>query len=221
MTKKLIIFGVGQVAELAHFYFTKDSKYRVEAFVVDSGFHSVKSFLSLPVFDFETAIKKFKPNDYRMFVAIGYSNLNYARKAAFDKAKKEGYKLTSYVSSKASILTEIPVGENCFILEDNTIQPLVEVGNNVTLWSGNHIGHHSKIGSHTFISSHVVVSGNVLIGEQCFLGVNSTIRDGIELGDRTVVGAGSLIMKSAPSDSVFIPKPTQLSPFTSDRLGGI
>ena len=52
-----------------------------------------------------------------------------------------------------------PPGDNCFILEDNTVQPFVTIGNNVTLWSGNHIGHDSVIEDDCFISSHVVVSG--------------------------------------------------------------
>ena len=47
--------------------------------------------------------------------------------------------------------------------------------------SGNHIGHHSVIRDHAFISSHVVVSGRVEIGEQCFVGVNATLRDHIRL----------------------------------------
>ena len=49
------------------------------------------------------------------------------------------------------------------------------IGDNVTLWAGNHIGHHSTIGDHAFITSHVVVSGHVRVGEYSFLGVNATI----------------------------------------------
>ena len=51
------------------------------------------------------------------------------------------------------------MGDNCFIFEDNTVQPFVTLGNNLVLWSGNHIGHHSTLRDHCFISSHVVISG--------------------------------------------------------------
>ena len=91
------------------------------------------------------------------------------------------------------------------ILEDNTIQPFVEIGDNVIMWSGNHLGHDVKIGDHTFISSHVVISGFTIIGESCFLGVNSTFKDDITVGDRTLVGAGAIIMKSTTEDSVWLP----------------
>lgn len=221
MSKNLVVFGKGNIADLAIWYFNSDTDYKVIAQCAHLDHINHEEDTDRGIVDFYTVPEIASPEEAEMFIAIGYSKVNSARRGIFLEAKEMGYTLASYVSSKASVLSEKPIGENCFILEDNTIQPFAEIGENVTLWSGNHIGHHSKIGNHTFVTSHVVVSGNVNIGEQCFLGVNSTIRDGIELGDRTVVGAGSLVMKSAPPDSVFIPKPTQPSAFTSDRLGRI
>jgi UDP-3-O-[3-hydroxymyristoyl] glucosamine N-acyltransferase len=116
------------------------------------------------------------------------------------------------------VLNEGRIGENCFILEDNTIQPFVTIGNNVTLWSGNHIGHHSTIHDHTFIASHVVVSGGVVIGEQCFFGVNVTLRDHITIGDMCVVGAGTMLLADAEREGVYIGTATERSTLPSTRL---
>ena len=113
------------------------------------------------------------------------------------------------------------IGENCFIFEDNTIQPFVSIGNNVTLWSGNHIGHHSVIRDHTFIASHVVISGGVEIGEQCFIGVNATLRDHIKVGDRCVIGAGALLLADAAPEGVYVGAATDRSKVPSTRLKSI
>ena len=83
-----------------------------------------------------------------MFVALSYAKMNQVREAKYADARALGYELVSYVSSRCSFLTQYPIGDNCFILEDNTVQPFVRIGNNVTLWSGNHIGHDSSIGDH-------------------------------------------------------------------------
>ena len=115
-------------------------------------------------------------------------------------------------------MNEGKIGENCFILEENTIQPFVTIGDNVTLWSGNHIGHHSTIMNHTFISSHVVVSGGVEVGEQCFIGVNSTLRDHITVGNKCVIGAGVLLLGDAKNESVFIGKATEEKNFPSSEI---
>lgn len=221
MRKPLVIFGSGDIAQLAHYYFSTDSNYEVVAFTVDANYIKESEFCGLPVVAFENVARKYPPGSYDFFVALSYSKLNAVRKEKFLAAKKTGYKLVSFISSRATVLNEGRIGENCFIFEDNTIQPFVTIGNNVTLWSGNHIGHHSVIHDHTFIASHVVVSGGVEIGEQCFVGVNATLRDHIKIGDRCVVGAGALLLADAPPEGVYIGTATERSKVPSTRLRGI
>jgi sugar O-acyltransferase (sialic acid O-acetyltransferase NeuD family) len=221
MKKNLVIFGSNELAELSHYYFSNDSDYNIQAFCLDGEYIKESSFLNLPVIAFEELISQFPPDANSLFVALSYSKINALRKEKFLVAKSLGYELPSYISPKASILNEGAIGENCFILEDNTIQPFVKIGNNVTLWSGNHIGHHSVIHDHTFIASHVVVSGGVEIGEQCFIGVNATLRDHIKIGSRCVLGAGSLILNDVEDEGVYIGKSTERSRVPSSRLRGI
>lgn len=218
MKKPLVIFGSGEIAELAHFYFSTDTTHEVVAFAVDASYIREPEFCGLPVVAFEDVSEKYPPESHVFFVALSYSKLNSVRKEKFLAAKVKGYKLVSFISSRATVLNEGKIGENCFILEDNTIQPFVTIGNNVTLWSGNHIGHHSVIHDHSFIASHVVVSGGVEIGEQCFVGVNATLRDHIRVGDRCVVGAGALLLADAASEGVYIGTATERSRVPSTRL---
>lgn len=221
MKKPLVIFGSGDIAQLAHYYFSTDSSYEVVAFTVDANYINESEFCGLPVVAFEDVAKNYPPDSYDFFVALSYSKLNAVRKEKFLAAKEMGYKLVSFISSRATVLNEGRIGENCFIFEDNTIQPFVKIGNNVTLWSGNHIGHHSVIHDHTFIASHVVISGGVEIGEQCFVGVNATLRDHIKIGDRCVVGAGALLLADAAPEGVYIGTATERSKVPSTKLRGI
>lgn len=218
MKNKLVIFGSTDIAELALYYFNNDSNYEVSAFTVDKDHIKQETFCGLPIVDFAQIDEFYPPTDYQIFIAIGYNNLNELRKSKYIEAKMKGYKLASYVSSKATVLNNRQFGENCFIFEDNTIQPFVKIGNNITLWSGNHIGHHSLIKDHTFLASHVVVSGGVQIGEQCFIGVNATLRDHIEIGDRCIIGAGALILTDTMADGVYLGSATSRSKVPSSRL---
>lgn len=221
MKKPLVIFGSGDIAQLAHYYFSTDSNYEVVAFTVDANYIKASEFCGLPVVAFEDVAKNYPPDSYDLFVALSYSKQNAVRREKFLAAKEMGYKLVSFISSRATVLNEGRVGENCFIIEENTIQPFVTIGNNVTLWSGNHIGHHSVIHDHTFIASHVVISGGVEIGEQCFVGVNATLRDHIKIGDRCVVGAGALLLADASPEGVYIGTATERSKVPSTRLRGL
>jgi sugar O-acyltransferase (sialic acid O-acetyltransferase NeuD family) len=220
--KKLVIFGITDASELANYYFSIDSEYEVVAFTVDSSYvPSSKIFCNLPVVPFEDLSNLYPPESHTLFIALGYSSLNKLRKEKYYASKSMGYKLASYISTRATILNGGRIGENCFILEDNTIQPFVTIGNNVTLWSGNHIGHHTQIYDHCFFASHVVVSGRVKIFESCFIGVNATLRDNIIVGERCVIGAGALLLRDAEPDGVYLGGETMRSRVPSNRLRAI
>lgn len=218
MKKQLVIFGTGDIAQLAHFYFSTDSEYAVAAFTVDADFMTDSSFCGHPVIAFEELGSHFPPDQCELFVALSYSKINAVRKNKYLAARDLGYKMASFVSSGATVLNDHCIGDNCFIFEDNTIQPFVTIGNNVTLWSGNHIGHHSTIKDHCFIASHVVVSGGVEIGEQCFIGVNATLRDHIRIGEKCVIGAGALLLDDAEPEGVYVCKATDRAKIPSSRL---
>lgn len=218
MKRPLVIFGAAEQAQLAHYYFSADSAYEVVAFTVDASHLTQDRFCGLPVAPFEQVAKIYPPDSHDFFVALGYSKLNQLRKEKYLAAKSLGYRLASYISSRASVLNDGQIGDNCLILEDNTVQPFVKIGVNVTLWSGNHIGHHSTIRDHCFIASHVVISGRVDIGESCFIGVNATLRDHIRIGDRCIIGAGALILADAEDGGVYVGAATARATIPSNRL---
>ncbi len=218
MTKPLIIFGTGDIAQLAHYYFTRDAGRTIAGFTVDQAFVTASSFCDLPVVPFETVQDHFPPQHHDMFIALSYARLNQLRREKYLDAKTRGYALASYISSRATVLNDYQIGDNCFLLENNTVQPFATIGNNVTLWSGNHIGHHATIADHCFITSHTVISGGVHIGAASFIGVNATLRDHINVGEQCVIGAGALIMADTPAHSVFIGAATAVSGVPSTRL---
>lgn len=214
----VVIFGAGDIARLAHYYLTHDTEHRVVSFVVDHAYRTEDVFLGLPCLDFERSTEHFPPSQCKMFVALSYAKMNKVRAEKYYAAKAKGYELISYVSSKCTYLTDAPVGDNCLILEDNTVQPYVKIGNNVTMWSGNHIGHDSTIEDHCFISSHVVISGHVHIRPYCFIGVNATLRNSITIAAGSLIGAGAIIMKNTVEKGVYIPARTAVFQKTSDEI---
>lgn len=201
----IIIFGTGDIAQIANYYFEIDSAYDVVAFTVDQAYMTSSEFEGKPVLAFEEIEQHYPSDTHKMFIALSYAKLNTVREDKYHAAKNKGYELVSYVSSRCSYMSQYPCGDNCFIFEDNTIQPFVKIGNNVTLWSGNHIGHHSTIHDHNFISSHVVVSGHCTIESHNFIGVNSTIGHNVTIASRNIIGAGSIITKSTEPESVYVP----------------
>jgi sugar O-acyltransferase (sialic acid O-acetyltransferase NeuD family) len=214
----IVIFGAGDIAQLADYYFTHDSSFRVAGFTVDDAYLKAAEFNGRPIVPFESVTQVFPPERFGLFIAVSYTKMNDVRAEKAAAARAKGYRLVSYLSQRATVFPGLQLKENCFILEDNTIQPFAQIGANVTLWSGNHIGHHAIIDDDVFVASHVVVSGGVKIGQGSFVGVNATLRDHVTIGRKCVIGAGALVLEDQPDFSVVAPRGTERSPVPSTRL---
>ncbi len=200
---KVIIFGMQDYAELAHYYLEKDSPHEVVAFCVNKAYiPEGGQFRGLPVLAFEDVDQTHPAQDFCFFAPMSPKNMNRDRERVFNEIRAKGYRMISYVSSKATLFDN-EIGENCFILENNTLQPFTRVGNNVVLWSGNHLGHHSHIHDHVTFTSHVVMSGHCDIGAYSFLGVNSTLRDGIRIAEGGFIAMAAAVMKNTEPWSVY------------------
>jgi len=202
----VVIFGVLDTAELAWYYLTHDSAHTVAAFCVNQEYLQEREFHGLPVVAFEDVETIYPPAEFRFFAPMTGRKMNKNREKIYFEAKAKGYELISYVSSKATLFNNA-IGDNCFILENNTIQPFTKIGNNVVLWSGNHIGHHGHIKDHVFFTSQVVLSGHCVVESYSFFGVNATIRDYLHIAEGTLVGMAASITRNTEAWGVYVGNP--------------
>ena len=217
-TKKLVIIGTGETGLIAREYFQYDSEYEVIAYSANEEHITDRELDGLPVVPLESLEDLYPPSQYEIFVAISSGKLNRNRTKTFLEAKSKGYKCASYVSSRAFVWRNVEIGENCFIFESNTLQPFVRIENNVTLWSGNHIGHNTIIKNNCFISSHCVISGFCEIGESSFLGVNCTIENDTKIAKDNFIGSGAVIRKNTSEREFYQEPQTELAKIDSFRL---
>ena len=207
---KVIIFGVQDFAQLAKFYLQHDSEHEVVAFSVHKQYLPAgETFEGLPVVAFEDVEETFPASEFKFFAPMSPSRMNKLRESVYYQIRDKGYEMISYISSKATMFPGTSIGDNCFILEDNTIQPFTSIGNNVVLWSGNHIGHHSVIKDHVSFTSHVVLSGHCVVESFAFFGVNATIRDGIHIAEGSFIAMAAAITKDTEPWGVYKGNPAK------------
>jgi len=215
---RLVIFGCGRGADVAARYFTSDSAHDVCGFAVERPYLSSDRFRGLPVVDFATVQQNFPPDEFQMFVPLGFQKMNGLRAEKYAEAKRKGYGCASYISSKLASHDEIKAGENCFILENNTVNYDVRIGNNVVIWSACQIGDQGVIGDHVWISSHAVLAGQVTVGEYSFLGVNCTITNYVKVAKKSFVGAGAVISQNTVESGVYVVEGTKRFNMQSEQF---
>jgi sugar O-acyltransferase (sialic acid O-acetyltransferase NeuD family) len=208
-TDKLVIIGDGETAQIAYEYFSFDSAYEVVAFAVEEKYLKASLLVGLPVVPYEELNSLYSPENYSAYVAISYTQLNRLRTRLYAATKQKGYRLASYVSSKAFAWRNVEIGDNTFIFENNVIQHQAKIGSNVILWSGNHIGHQTVIHDNCYVSSHVVISGFCEVGESCFMGVNSCVGDNLKIAKDCIIGAGAVVVKDTEPGKVYVGNPAK------------
>lgn len=221
MSDKLILIGTGEIANIAYEYFMKDSPYEIMGFAVNSEYKTTNKFRNLPVYCVENLSNEYPPESCKVFIAMGNGRLNYDRTHMYNVMKKKGYTCASYINSHSIIWHNVILGENCFILEQNVLQPFTTIGNNVFMWSGNHLGHQSHIRDNCFISSHVVISGMCEIGENTFMGVNSSVAHSVKIAKDNYIAMGAAINKNTKENSIYRGNPAQTFDITAKEYCGV
>lgn len=200
INKKLVIYGVGSFAEYAEYLFENDSQYSVKGYCMEKSFleNQENKIYNKQVTVFEELEKKFSPEHYHLFIAVGN---NVIRERIYSAAKEKGFKLATYLSSKAVYWDNLVIGENCFVGDGSVIQPFTEIGNNSIFFTVI-LGHHCKIGSHALLSG-CTLGGSVQVGDYSFLGLHSSIKEKISIGNKNIIGMGVVIASNTQSNEIY------------------
>jgi sugar O-acyltransferase (sialic acid O-acetyltransferase NeuD family) len=213
----LVLFGAGHIAQVAKVYIDRHGPDRVVGFTVDSGFMTGDSLDSLPVVAWEELEGRFPPGEVKLLGPLSYRRMNDFRRDRHREGRSRGYEFSSFIHPACHIYTE-DIGENCFILESNIIQPFARIGAGVMMWSGNHIGHHCVVGDYCFLSSQVGFGGGANIGARCFVAGKAGVDSGVSVGEGCFLGFGVVVKNDLPADSVVPGVADAIAPYAAHRI---
>ena len=218
MKKGLVIFGIGKIAEVVYYYAKEECKYNVVGFTVDEQYKKLETFQGLPVEAFEKIELTYPPEQFDMFVAVGYHDLNKLRESKCAEAMAKGYQLVSVISPKVNLPTNVTTGWNCFIMPPSLVHPCVQIKNNVFVFSGAMVAHHSVIEDNCWLTSCCNISGNVKLGANTFVAVNATVGHSVSIGKNCFLGANSLVTKNLEDEKVVISESSKPLRLTSSQF---
>jgi UDP-3-O-[3-hydroxymyristoyl] glucosamine N-acyltransferase len=161
--QRLVVFGAGTLARLARRYFMRDTDYEIVACTVEGDYVPNSSLADLLVVPFEEIAESHPPDDHSLFVAVGYTQVNKRRAELFDICRSLGYVLPTLLSPRAHYWDDLRLGSNCFVFDGVVVEPQVQIGDDVIVWSGSQISHDSVIDDHCFLGPNAVVLGDVSI----------------------------------------------------------
>jgi len=136
-------------------------------------------------------------NEYgtKIKVAIGIGD-NFSRRKVFNRLKAEGIEIVSLVHNKAIIGSNVQIGEGVVVMPGVIINANSKISDGAIINSGAIVEHDNKIGAFSHISPNVALAGNVHVEELSWIGIGTSVIQGITIGKEVVVGAGSVVINN-------------------------
>ncbi len=119
------------------------------------------------------------------------------------------------------VFPEAKIGENCNICANVLIENEVSVGNNVTVKSGVQLWDGIIVEDDVFIGPNATFTNDLfprsknpdwnlsktVIKKGASIGANATILCGITIGEKAMIGAGSVVTKDVPDGELWLGNP--------------
>lgn len=212
---KLAIWGTGSLGkEILSMIRMENHEKQWEGLIFIDDKCQEKEKYGLTVYTYDEFKKMFQQDEVRIIIATGEPLYRY--KLA-ERVKKDQYMLGSYFSQSAFI------GERTILGEGTVVFPNVYLGNDTHIGLNCIIHCNAKVESEiiinnsTFVSSGAFVGANTSVGCRVFVGPNAALFDHIMIGDDSIIGMGSVVIRNVENRKVFVGNPAR---FVKDNLTG-
>lgn len=201
--EELIIIGTSKTAIHVYEFVKYYDLFRVVAFAVDEEYMTGDSFLGLPLYPISELSQIIDPNKVFVFVAMLWNHLNADRRSVYNRVKGMGFKCANLISPTAIIRGNI-IGDNCWFHDYTVVQNDAIVESNIMAMAFSLIGAHAHVHSHCFLGAKCTVAGGCTVGEQTFVGINSTVFDDTQIGNKCIIGACTTVKRNMPDNSKWV-----------------
>lgn len=206
---KILIIGAGGHAQVVAdiFFNMKDAGNNCTpiGYLDDNPRLQGRVYLGLPVLG-PITLRSSIPHD-AVIVAVGNNTI---RKRLYEELLSQGEHFIVARHPHSMIARSASIGQGSMICAGVVVNPQSTIGVNVILNTGCTVDHHNNIGPHAHLAPGVHTGGEVLIGEGALMGISSAIMPRCSLGEWAIAGAGALIHRPFPANSVAIGVPAKI-----------
>lgn len=198
--EKLIIIGLSTNAQHVYEFVKCYNLYEIVGFAVNESYKTCDSFKGLPVYSLESLEEEYGSDDFVVFIALLWNNLNRDRRQIYEYCKYKKYRMINLISPHAVIRGNIK-GDNCWIHDFVIIQNDAVLESNIAVMASTLIGANTHVESHCFFGARSILGGGSTIGEQSFVGLGTIIFDGTQIGKKCILGACTAVKRNMPDFS--------------------
>ena len=210
--KKILIFGSGGHSRVILSEIIQIKGYKVIGFVDDKirkgkiiDRYKNKRF---KVVSTSEEVKKFLDKNTYGIIGIGS---NFLRKKISQKINKihKNFNWATIVSKNSKINGNVKIGKGSLIVSGSVINTGTKIGEHCLINTSSSIDHDNNFKNFSSTGPRVTTGGNVKLGQCSHLGMGAVVKNQITIGDNTIVGSKSMVLKNCNKNSVYYGMPAK------------
>ena len=152
-------------------------------------------------------------SSWQFICASGDNNLRRANTAFY---ARKGHEAVTIVAQTATVCSSSHLGRGVFVGHGAHVGPEATVGDGCIVNTSAVVEHGATVNAFSHVSVNSTLCGKARLGQDCLLGANSTVIDGIKVCDNVVIGAGATVVRDIDHPGTYIGSPANLYP---ERVG--
>jgi len=153
-------------------------------------------------------------------VGVGSVRRPTVRVQLYDRLREIGFVLPSVCHIRSTVSPTAELGAGTVVLAGAVVNAQAVLGRNVIVNTGAVVEHDCTIGDHVHIAPRAVLGGDVVVEPQAHVGMGAIVLEGRRIGAGTVVGAGAVVNRDLPPNTVCVGVPAKpIRSLTDDHVG--
>lgn len=193
MTTPILLVGAGGHAGACVDVIERQGEFAV-AGLVGSAAEVGSSVATYPVIGTDADLVLLATRFGRALVTVGQIKSPDPRIRLFEELERLGYELPVIISPRAYVSPRATLGSGTIVMHGAIVNAGATIGRNCIVNSMALVEHDVVVGDHCHVATAAVLNGDVRVEVGTFVGSHSTIRQGVRIGARCVIGMGERVL---------------------------
>lgn len=141
-----------------------------------------------------------------MIIAIGNNRTRLEKMNMFEEM---GFQFPPIIHPSCVVSKSARIGNGTVLCAGVIVNALSEIGRACIINTAATIDHQCILDDGVHVSPGANLAGGVRVGQECWIGLGAAIKQCTTIGDRSIVGMGSVVIRDVPPDVTVVGSPAK------------